>query len=118
MAMMGGAALLLLAMAPMTAAEQAPVPLAGLADNESRLPPVGRSVFELLFAREVDGAWVVDVPYPFEALIDDIEGGLRDGYRQPVKRSLYPLARSLHRHAADPHYFRYPRAAEPDAQTP
>ncbi len=110
MTMIGGAALLLLAMAPVTAAEQAPVPLAGLADNESRLPPVGRSVFELLFAREVDGAWVVDVPYPFEALIDDIEGGLREGYRQPVKRSLYPLARSLHRHAADPHYFRYPRA--------
>ncbi|MDP6351047.1 MAG: hypothetical protein QF926_08815 [Alphaproteobacteria bacterium] len=87
-----------------------PEPLAALGQNESDLPPVGRSLFEFLFAREVDGAWVVDVPYPFETLIAQIEAGLRDGYRQAVKRSLYPLARSLHRHAADPHYFRYPRA--------
>jgi hypothetical protein len=84
--------------------------LFSLDDRGVDLPPVGRSLFDFLVAREVDGKWVLDVPYPFEALIDKLEGQLRPGYREPVKRVLHPLGRSLHRHAAAPHYFRYPRA--------
>ena len=88
----------------------APVPLMSLDDRGADLPPVGRSLFDFLVAKQVDGAWVLDVPYPFEALIDTLNAGLRSGYREPVKRVLHPLGRSLHRHAAAPDYFRFPRA--------
>ena len=91
-------------------AGEAPEPLISREDRGADLPPAGRSLFDFLVAEQVDGAWVLDVPYPFEALIDRIEAGLRAGFREPVKRVLHPLGRSLHRYAADPHYFRYPRA--------
>ncbi len=87
-----------------------PEPLVSLDDRGPSLPPVGRSVFDFLVAEQVDGEWLLTVPYPFEALIDHLEAGLRAGYREPIKRVLHPVGRSLHRHSAAPYYFRYPRA--------
>ena len=91
------------------AAEPA-VQLVSLDDRGVDSPPVGRSLFDFLVAREVDGEWVLDVPYPFEDLVTLIESRLGEGFREPVKQVLHPLGRSLHRYAADPHYFRFPRA--------
>ncbi|MFL6290379.1 MAG: hypothetical protein ACJ759_05745, partial [Thermoanaerobaculia bacterium] len=61
------------------------------------LPPAGRSLFDHLFARE-------GVPFPFAELLARIE------QRSPLKKVLIPLGRSLQRNAADPEFFRYPRA--------
>lgn len=66
-------------------------------DPGPSLPPAGRSLFDHLFAR--DG-----VPFPFAELLDRIET------RSPLKKVLIPLGRSLQRNAADPEFFRYPRA--------
>jgi len=87
-----------------------PEPLASLDDRGPSLPPVGRSVFDHLVAKQVDGEWIFDVPYPFEALIEHLKAGLREGYRGPMKEVLHPIGRSLHRHTASPDFFRYPRA--------
>ncbi len=84
--------------------------LVSLDDRGVDLPPVGRSLFDFLVAREVDGEWVLDVPYPYEDLVALLESRLGEGFREPVKQVLHPLGRSLHRYAAEPHYFRYPRA--------
>lgn len=66
-------------------------------DPGPNLPPAGRSLFDHLFAR--DG-----VPFPFAALLARIEE------RASLKKVLIPLGRSLQRNAADPEFFRYPRA--------
>ena len=66
-------------------------------DPGPSLPPAGRSLFDHLFAR--DG-----VPFPFAELLARIEK------RSPLKKVLIPLGRSLQRNAADPEFFRYPRA--------
>lgn len=88
-----------------------PEPLASLDDRGASLPPVGRSIFDFMVAKQVDGEWIYDVPFPFEALMDHLKAGLDEGYRGPTKEVLHPIGRSLHRHAASPHdYFRYPRA--------
>lgn len=96
--------------APANYAAEPAVPLVSMDDRGASLPPIGRSLFDFLVAREIDGAWVLDVPYPFETLVELIESRLGEGFREPVKQVLHPLGRSLHRYAADPHYFRYPRA--------
>lgn len=66
-------------------------------DPGPNLPPAGRSLFDHLFAR--DG-----VPFPFSSLLARIEE------RASLKKVLIPLGRSLQRNAADPEFFRYPRA--------
>ncbi|HWM90931.1 MAG TPA: hypothetical protein VN493_09205 [Thermoanaerobaculia bacterium] len=71
-------------------------------DPGPNLPPAGRSLFDFLTAHE--GAQ--RVPFPFSDLLAGIEGRL--GVR--LKKVLIPLGRSLQRNAADPEFFRYPRA--------
>lgn len=66
-------------------------------DPGPSLPPEGRSLFDFLTARE-------GVPFPFSALLARIEE------RHSLKKVLIPLGRSLQRNAADPEFFRYPRA--------
>lgn len=66
-------------------------------DPGPNLPPTGRSLFDHLFARE-------GVPFPFQSLLARIEE------RSSLKKVLIPLGRSLQRNAADPEFFRYPRA--------
>ncbi|MDH3688708.1 MAG: hypothetical protein OEU36_04415 [Gammaproteobacteria bacterium] len=72
-------------------------------------PVIGRSVFDFLFAVEQDGEVAYDVPYPFSVLLARIRARLSTSAGDPLKRVLIPIGRSLHRHAAAPDYFRYPR---------
>ncbi len=87
-----------------------PERLATMEERGPNLPPVGRSIFDHMVAKQINGAWVYDVPFPFEALLDHLKAELREGYRGPTKEVLHPIGRSLHRHTASPHFFRYPRA--------
>ncbi|HYN20188.1 MAG TPA: hypothetical protein VE078_04450, partial [Thermoanaerobaculia bacterium] len=70
------------------------------------LPPAGRSLFDFLTVREEAGARVQRVPFPFSALLAEVEARLD----RPLQRVLIPLGRSLQRSAAGPDLFRYPRA--------
>ncbi len=102
-------------------AAAAAAPLAALAQNRPApvwavdparagrdLPPAGRSLFDYVVTREVDGQPVHDVPFPFERLVKRIEA--RAGCRQPcAKQVLIPLGRSLQRTAASPAFFEFPR---------
>jgi hypothetical protein len=69
-------------------------------DPGPSLPPSGHSLFDFLTARE-------GVPFPFSALLARMEERLGPS---PFKKVLIPLGRSLQRSAADPEFFRYPRA--------
>lgn len=72
-------------------------------DPGPSLPPAGRSLFDHLTAGKV--------PFPFPALLTEIEArlGRRSGEPSPLKAVLIPLGRSLQRNAAAPEFFRYPR---------
>jgi len=75
------------------------------------LPPVGRSLFDFVATREVDGHRRYDIPFPFEAFIARVAA--RTGCADDaacVKAVLIPLGRSLQRTAATPEFFKYPRA--------
>ncbi|HEX5718569.1 MAG TPA: hypothetical protein VF179_20580 [Thermoanaerobaculia bacterium] len=69
-------------------------------DPGPSLPPSGHSLFDFLTGHE-------GVPFPFSALLDRIEERLGG---HSLKKVLIPLGRSLQRNAADPEFFRYPRA--------
>ena len=71
------------------------------------LPPVGRSLFDHLFAH--GGGY--RIPFPFPALIEAVAAHVgRDALGQPgVKHVLIPLGRSLQRAAAGAAFFEYPR---------
>jgi hypothetical protein len=70
------------------------------------LPPVGRSLFDFLVARQTPNGAVLDVPYPFPALVAHIESRVvPDG----VKTTLFPLGRSLQRAGGGPDFFHSPR---------
>ncbi|PKO34559.1 MAG: hypothetical protein CVU34_07335 [Betaproteobacteria bacterium HGW-Betaproteobacteria-7] len=76
------------------------------------LPPVGRSLFDQLFAVSRQGQATIELPFPFASLLARIDAELaRDPASPlpPAKRVLIPLGRSLQRSAAAPDYFSYPR---------
>jgi len=77
------------------------------------LPPVGRSLFDELFAVSANGQGRIDLPFPFEALLARLDAQLArnpaNPGNQPSRRVLIPLGRSLQRTAAAPDYFAYPR---------
>jgi hypothetical protein len=77
------------------------------------LPPVGRSLFDELFAVSANGQGRIELPFPFEALLARLDAQLaRDPANPgspPTRRVLIPLGRSLQRTAAGPDYFAYPR---------
>jgi mono/diheme cytochrome c family protein len=76
------------------------------------LPPIGRSLFDQLFAVARHGQAATVLPFPFEALLASLDAQLaRDPASPlpPAKRVLIPLGRSLQRTAAAPDYFVYPR---------
>lgn len=87
------------------------------------LPPVGASLFDQRVAA-LGGA--AALPYPFERLLERVEGDARcadlpDG--RCLVRVLIPIGRSLQRLAAAPDFFRHPRivaamAGEPDGDGP
>jgi hypothetical protein len=76
------------------------------------LPPVGRSLFDQLFAVARNGQSAIELPFPFTALLARLDAELIADPRSalpPAKRVLIPLGRSLQRTAAAPDYFAYPR---------
>ena len=75
------------------------------------LPPVGRSLFDLLFTVADGDRRVYDIPFPFERLSERIRAQIhRTGYvGPPLKQVLIPVGRSLQRHAAAPDFFKFPR---------
>lgn len=76
------------------------------------LPPVGRSLFDELFAISANGQGRIDLPFPFEALLARLDAQLvqdQASRQPPSRRVLIPLGRSLQRTAAAPDYFTYPR---------
>lgn len=77
----------------------------------TNLPPVGRSLFDFLITKEVNGKKVYDIPFPFPTLLARIESHLYPKQTQPaLKRLLIPVNRSLQRRASNGEYFTYPRA--------
>lgn len=75
------------------------------------LPPMGRSLFDFLITKEVQGKTVYEIPFPFSALVARIESHLHAKGTAPVlKRLLIPVNRSLQRRAGEGAYFTYPRA--------
>ena len=72
-------------------------------------PPVGRSLFDFLVTRQVDGRTVYDVPYPFTELQRVIAARLGRTPETAFKRTLIPIGRSLQRFAAEPDFFAAPR---------
>jgi len=68
--------------------------------GESR-PPAGRSLFDRFFA--ASGAY--EIPFPFEALLAELE----DRGQARLRSLLVPIGRSLQRNAANPDFFEYPR---------
>ena len=76
------------------------------------LPPVGRSLFDQLFAVARNGQAAIELPFPLTALLARLDAQLvpdPGSALPPAKRVLIPLGRSLQRTAAAPDYFAYPR---------
>lgn len=91
--------------------DQAPGPVPAVDPDEPgpSLPPKGRSLFDFLTMQEEGGRTVQVVPFPFAALLEQIEAEL--GLPEPsLKEVLIPLGRSLQRNAANPDFFAFPRA--------
>jgi mono/diheme cytochrome c family protein len=78
------------------------------APGENR-PPAGRSLFDFLFTVEQKGKRIYRIPYPFEALMRQVDSYLPRVGSGGTSRVLIPLGRSLQRYAAAPDYFKYPR---------
>jgi len=64
------------------------------------LPPAGQSLFDALVADPV--------PFPFSRLLESVRA--QTATRNPARRILIPLGRSLQRSAGAPRFFHYPRA--------
>ncbi|WHZ29067.1 MAG: hypothetical protein OJF51_003867 [Nitrospira sp.] len=80
-------------------------------DPGANLPPVGRSLFDFLITKDVNGKKIYDIPFPFSSLVARIESRLHSERTQSVlKRLLIPVNRSLQRRAGDGAFFVYPRA--------
>lgn len=77
----------------------------------TNLPPVGRSLFDFLITKDVNGKKAYDIPFPFTALLTRIESHLHPKQTPPaLKQLLIPVNRSLQRRASNGEYFTYPRA--------
>jgi hypothetical protein len=73
-------------------------------------PPVGRSLFDAATTQPKAGHRVVEIPFPFEALLQRIDE--RAGCSMSascVRAVLIPLGRSLQRMTASPAFFAHPR---------
>lgn len=75
------------------------------------LPPEGRSLFDFVFTKTVNGKVVYDIPFPYSKLIQKLQALVQDDdtLKYSVKQVLIPLGRSLARNIARPDFFRYPR---------
>lgn len=92
------------------ATDPAPLWAASPAAPGPDLPPAGRSLFDFVATREVDGQRRYDIPFPFESFIARVAARTGCADQTPcVKPVLIPLGRSLQRTAATPEFFKYPR---------
>lgn len=73
----------------------------------AEIPPRGLSRFDQLY-RQPDLGY--RIPYPYAALVEDLEARVDNGRHGGVRQVLVPMGRSLQRHAPRPDYFRFPRA--------
>lgn len=80
-------------------------------DPGPNTPPVGRSVFDLVFSKQTGGGVVYDLPDSYEGIVQHISRFVTIDRRglKPVKQVLIPHGRSLQREAAAPHYYQHPR---------
>lgn len=88
--------------------------------SSTDMPPEGASLFDALFGRQTSMGRVHTVPYPFQKLLVALRDRLpvADEEQEPFATVLIPLGRSLHRRAAAPEFFRYPRVVVAvDSQT-
>lgn len=80
-------------------------------DPGSSMPKVGRSLFDHLMFEPGRG---FEIPFPISALFNKIEAktGISPDLtgKSSIKTALIPVGRSLQRYAADPDFFKYPRA--------
>ena len=96
---------------PVPASSTAPPWVLDPTEPGTNLPPMGRSLFDFLIAKEVNGQTIYDIPFPFSAFVAQIESHLHSTETAPVlKRVLIPVNRSLQRRASNGAYFTYPRA--------
>ncbi len=79
-----------------------PTLLVNAGEPGPQIPPVGRSLFDELFA----SASGHDVPFPFERLVDALNARLEPA---AATTALIPLGRSLQRYEAAPAFFHSPR---------
>lgn len=77
----------------------------------NNLPPTGRSLFDFVFSKTINGKVEYDIPFPYTRLIQKLEQYVRTDtiLDTSVKHVLVPLGRSLARNIARPDFFRYPR---------
>jgi hypothetical protein len=90
----------------------APVWAANPTERAPNLPPAGRSLFDFLVAKSVNGATSYDIPYPIESLLDRIDerAGCSAKTETCTRKVLIPLGRSLQRTAASQRgFFETPR---------
>ncbi len=72
-------------------------------------PPAGRSLFDALVLKLVDGKVVYNVPFPFEKLTALIKARSPQPEEPLLRQVLIPIGRSLQRDANMPDYFGSPR---------
>lgn len=97
---------------PLAAENLPPTWVVNPAAPGDNIPPVGRSLFDQVFAAQSNGQGRhqgrVVLPYPFAALLERLDAELARAPASPLppaKRVLIPLGRSLQRSAAAPDYF-------------
>lgn len=74
------------------------------------VPSVGRSLFDHLVIRHQGESTSYDIPYPFSALLKNIEKTAATRTSTPhFKIIVIPFGRSLHRYAAKPDFLQFPR---------
>ena len=70
------------------------------------------SLFDQLYFNDTGPKRIHEIPYPFTALVDSLEGLLGvsvNGDKNKVSTVLIPVGRCINREAAAPEFFKYPR---------
>ena len=71
---------------------------------------VGHSLFDELFRINQKESKKYKIPYPFDALIENLRNRIENDGKTSVPHILIPIGRSLQREAAAPNYFQFPRS--------
>ena len=72
------------------------------------IPDDGRSLFDMIVTTQTQEGSSIEVPYPFEKLIEKIAGRMKLS-DDAIKRVRIPIGRSLRREITAPDYFHSPR---------